>query len=55
MNLKKTKAEMQKALQEALKRMDTKEAQFFANTAQAVNRRKSARPGDTLTAQKNNS
>lgn len=51
MNPKKTKTEMQKALQEALKRVDAKEVQFVANTSQAVNRRKSARneqPSKTL-------
>lgn len=44
MKLEKTKTEMRKALQEALKRVDAKEAQFVANTSQAVNHRKSVNP-----------
>lgn len=55
MNPKKTKAEMQKALQEALKRVDANEVQFAANTSQAVNRRKLARPEDSSVAKKDKS
>lgn len=44
MNPKKTKDDMRKSLQEALKRADAKEAQFVANTSHAANLRKSVRP-----------
>jgi hypothetical protein len=55
MNLKKTKIEMQKALQEALMRVDAKEVQIAANTSQSVNRRKLARAEDSSAARETNS